>query len=168
MKVIFATNIPSPYRVDFFNELGKYCELTVLYERKKSTERDDKWVAEQAKSFNEIYLNLEPVGADRSKGNALKDYIKKAKFDILILTNYVSPATMCAIIYCKTHKIPYYIEYDGGFDKKDGWIKRQLKKYLLCSAKGHLTTSDIHINYLKKTRNQRKYNLQISFFIYKS
>lgn len=150
MKVIFATNIPSPYRVDFFNELGKYCELTVLYERKKSTERDNKWVAEQANNFNEVYLNLEPVGTDRSKGNALKDYIKEAKFDILILTNYVSPAIMRAIIYCKIHKIPYYIEYDGGFDKKETWLKRQLKKYLLCSAKGHLTTADTHINYLKK------------------
>ena len=34
MKVLFMVNIPSPYRVDFFDELGKLCDLTVVYERK--------------------------------------------------------------------------------------------------------------------------------------
>ena len=31
MKLLFLTNIPSPYRVDFFSELGKSCDLTVLF-----------------------------------------------------------------------------------------------------------------------------------------
>ena len=32
-KVLFLVNIPSPYRVCFFNELGKLCDLTVLFEK---------------------------------------------------------------------------------------------------------------------------------------
>ena len=43
MKVLFLTNLPSPYRVKFFSELGNLCELTVLYERKSASDRDDKW-----------------------------------------------------------------------------------------------------------------------------
>lgn len=35
MKVLFLANIPSPYRVDFFNELGKQCELTYYLKRKR-------------------------------------------------------------------------------------------------------------------------------------
>ena len=31
-KVLFITNIPAPYRIDFYNELGKHCELTVIFE----------------------------------------------------------------------------------------------------------------------------------------
>lgn len=31
-KVLFITNIPAPYRVVFFNELGKKCDLTVIFE----------------------------------------------------------------------------------------------------------------------------------------
>lgn len=149
MKVIFATNIPSPYRVDFFNELGRYCELTVLYERKKSSERDSKWTSERAKNYNEVYLDLKPVGVDRSRGAALKNYIKNAEFDFLILTNYVSPATVEAIMYCRVHKVPYYIEYDGGFNKRDSLPKLLLKKILLKGAKGHFTTADEHIKYLR-------------------
>ena len=45
MRVLYLANIPSPYRVDFFNELGKKCELTVLFETQNSKERDEKWIA---------------------------------------------------------------------------------------------------------------------------
>ena len=31
-KVLFVTNIPSPYRVDFYNQLVKFVELTVIFE----------------------------------------------------------------------------------------------------------------------------------------
>ena len=147
-KILFSTNLPSPYRVDFFNELGKYCNLTVLYERRRSDERDAKWVGAEAKTFNEKYLDLVPVGADRSKGAALREYIKKADFDILVFTNYVSPATIEAIAYCRLHRVPYYIEYDGGFNKKDSFYKYVLKKFLLGGAKGHLTTAEEHRRYL--------------------
>lgn len=34
MNVIFVWRGPSPYRVDFFNELGKFCNLTVMFEMK--------------------------------------------------------------------------------------------------------------------------------------
>lgn len=43
MKVLFLTNIPSPYRADFFQELGKRCELTVLYELDKAKDRNENW-----------------------------------------------------------------------------------------------------------------------------
>lgn len=160
-KVIFSTNLPSPYRVDFFNQLGKSCDLTVLFERRSSSERDDKWRGSEAINYKEIYLDLELVGPDRSRGNALKEYVKHHISDILIFTNYVSPATMTAIIWCRLHNRKYYIEYDGGFYKKDPFFQRVLKKILLKGAIGHLTTAEQHIRYLKslgiKSDNIYKY-----------
>ncbi len=148
-KVIFCTNLPSPYRVDFFNELGKYCDLTVLYERHNSAERNAAWKGTDAKNFKEVYLALQLVGVDRSKGSALKNYIKDHESEFLIFTNYVSPATMQAIVWFRLHGRQYYIEYDGGFNKKDTLLKSVLKKFLLKGAIGHLTTADEHIRYLK-------------------
>ena len=148
MKVLFSTNLPSPYRVDFFNELGKYCDLTVCYERETASDRDGKWTGKAAESFKAVRLDLKPYKEDRSKGSALRDYVKNNDFDIVIFTNYVSPATMSAISYCRRHKKKYYIEYDGGFNKKDRFPISILKKYLICGADAHFTTCDEHEKYL--------------------
>lgn len=149
MKIIFCTNLPSPYRVDFFNELGKFCELTVCYEREKATDRDAKWVCDKAINYEEVYLKLIPVGTDKSRGTALKEYILSHPCDRLILTNYSSPACIVAINACRIHRIPFWIEYDGGFYKVDSYFKRSLKKYLISKAEGHLTTCEEHIMYLQ-------------------
>ena len=156
MKVLFCTNLPSPYRVDFFNELGKLCDLTVCYERKSSSERDSKWISKSSGTYTEEFLNLQPVGTDKSKGSALRKYVKTHRFDLLIFTNYVSEACMEAITYCKLHHIPYCVEYDGGFNKTDPLPKKLLKQFLLKKAKAHLTTCDIHIEYLERLGIDRK------------
>lgn len=149
MKVIFCTNLPSPYRVDFFNELGKYVDLTVLYERKSSSERNDAWKGISAESFKEVYLDLKLVGVDQSKGSALRRYIAKHKCDVLIMTGYSSLATMEAIVYCRLINKPYFIEYDGGLNKKNSFLQGIIKKFFLRGAKSHLTTCEEHIQYLK-------------------
>ena len=148
MKVIFTTNLPSPYRVDFFNELGKSCDLTVVYERASSSERDSKWKGSPAVNFEEVFLNLQNSGVDLAKGSDLKEYIKSHEADFLVFTNYSSPATREAIIWCRLHGRKYYMEYDGGFFKRDPFLKRIVKKLLLKGAAGHFTTADGHIRYL--------------------
>lgn len=56
---------------------------------------------------------------------------------------------MEAFIWCRLHGRKYYVEYDGGFNKKDSFPKGLLKKFLLKGAAGHLTTAEEHIKYLK-------------------
>ena len=148
MKVLFLTNIPSPYRVDFFNEFGKYVDLTVIYERHSASDRDSKWKGTKANCFNEIYLNSRCIGTDKTIGFQLIKEIKKHKFDFLVFCGYNSPSVMFAITYCRFHKIPFYIESDGGFNKKDKFPKNLLKKFLICKAKGHFVTCEEYKNYL--------------------
>lgn len=148
MKVLFTTNLPSPYRIDFFNELGKYCDLTVAFERKRASDRDSKWQGSEATNYKAVYLDLKPYKEDRAVGSALKKFVKNCDFDIVVFSNYVSPATISAISYCRRHNKRYYIEYDGGFYKKDGFFKKILKKYLICGAAGHFTTCEEHKKYL--------------------
>ena len=40
-RILYLTNIQVPYRVRFFNELSKKCDLTVLYERSQSGNRNN-------------------------------------------------------------------------------------------------------------------------------
>ncbi len=148
MKILFITNVPSPYRVSFFNELGKQCVLTVCFERHSASDRDAKWVNSDDKNFREIYAEVKPVRTDQSKGDGIVKVIKRERFDHLIIAGYASPSVMKAIAYCRRHKVPYYIESDGAFYQKDRFPKNIVKKYLLCGAKAHFTTCEEHIRYL--------------------
>ena len=76
MKVLFLTNIPSPYRVDFFNELGKKCELTVLYELERASNRDTKWSSNSSNNFTEIFLKGKKIGSDSAICFSVLKYLK--------------------------------------------------------------------------------------------
>ena len=148
MKILFVTNLPSPYRVDFFNEFGKLCDLTVIYERKTASDRDKNWKGDKALFYEESYIKPILIGTDKSVGLGVVKEIKKRSFDFLIITGYASPSIMAAITYCRLRKIPYYTESDGGFFKKDRFPKSVLKKFLLSNAKGHFITCDEYKKYL--------------------
>ena len=66
MRVLFITNLPSPYRVAFLNKLGTMCNLTVLFERHNASDRDASWVNKSDRKYREIFLNGKNVGADAS------------------------------------------------------------------------------------------------------
>lgn len=149
MNILFVTNVPAPYRVDFFNELAKYCKLTVCYERHTSNERDVDWKNENERSFKEIFCTAKNMSTDKSIGFDLIRRIKKEEFDHLIISGYSSPSVMLLITYCKLCRIPYYIETDGGFAKKDKLPIKILKHFLIVKAKGIFTTCDELENYFK-------------------
>ena len=56
MRILWITNIPSPYRVDFFNELGKSVDLTVLFERANASDRDSAWQDCKFENFTGIIM----------------------------------------------------------------------------------------------------------------
>ena len=56
-KILYITNIEVPYRVKFFNELAKHCDLTVLYERSKSSNRDGSWSSSEKINYKALYLD---------------------------------------------------------------------------------------------------------------
>ena len=149
MKVLFVTNLPSPYRVDIFNELGCFCDLTVCYERHNASDRDASWENKSQRKYTEIFCDLPPLGTDRSMGSDVIKKIRSVKHDKLILSGYASPSIMLAIAYCRLTGREYIIESDGGFDKKDRFPLRILKKFLLLGAKAHFTTCDSHVRYLE-------------------
>ena len=66
MKIAFITNIPSPYRVDFFNELGKHCDLTVYFEKNSSDERDKSWENSKFINFKGVFLKGIKTDVDKA------------------------------------------------------------------------------------------------------
>lgn len=148
MKVLFLANLPSPYRAMFFCELGKLCDLTVLYERRSASDRNEKWVAHTEKTYREIYLDGKPLGTDNSLSFAILSYLKKETYDRCVIGMYSTGTAMIAISYLRLHKIPFIINTDGGFIKQENRLKRTLKRSLMRSASAWLSTGELAADYL--------------------
>lgn len=146
MKVLWLTNIPSPYRVEFFNELGKYCDLTVLFEKKASVERDESWKKFNTDNFKVIYLKGKSVGvAEAFCPNVIK-YLNH-NYDHIVVTNFSDPTGMLAITVLRLKKLPYIIESDGGFAGSGRGVKEGIKKWLLSGAHLYFSTAAEHDKY---------------------
>lgn len=148
MRVLFLTNIPSPYRVTFFNELGKMCDLTVLYERKTASDRDSKWRSEEAKNFKQVFLKGKNIRADAAICLDVIKWLNKDKFDVFVVGGYSTATGMLAIQILKLKQIPFILNSDGGFVKNEHYLKYILKRYLISSAGYWLSTGNQTNEYL--------------------
>lgn len=141
MKILFLTNVPSPYRVDFFNELGKYCDLTVVFEKKFSGERDKAWKDYNFANFKGVFLKGISISTDSVVSFGAVKFVKDRRFDFIICANFSSPTGLWAVRYMKRHKIPYWLETDGGSPKSGSGIKEKLKRWVISGAAGYFSTS---------------------------
>ena len=146
MKVLFMTNIPSPYRVDFFNELGKNCDLTVAFTNEYHTNRDKSWKNFKFENFKGVFLRGVTIkGLNVCFG--IKKIIKKGAFDKIICANFTDITGMIAINYMRRHRIQFYLESDGGFVKKGKGIKEKIKRWCVKGAQGYFSTAEEHDKY---------------------
>ncbi len=142
MRVLFIVNIPAPYRVDFFNELGKYCDLTVLYEHERSLERNNDWIADENKTYKAIFLKSFRTGVDNGLSYEVIKHIKQFKNDIIVVGGYSTPTAMLAIMYMKLHKIKYFLNADGGQIATEKSIVKKIKTFFIGKAHGYLSTGE--------------------------
>ncbi|RND58141.1 glycosyltransferase family 4 protein [Lacticaseibacillus paracasei] len=148
MKVLFVVNIPSPYRVEFFSRLGEKCDLTVLFERHKASNRDNSWYPkEQSSTYKSIFLKSIKLGSDLSISLEIVKYLRQ-KYDFIVLGMYSSPTEQLAISYLHLHGIKFILSTDGGFISNESPIKRRLKQSLIGSASNWLSTGKFADTYL--------------------
>ncbi|WP_201319212.1 glycosyltransferase family 4 protein [Paenibacillus sp. EPM92] len=148
MKVLFLTNIPAPYRIDFFNELGNYCELTVLFERSTATDRNKEWVSSEVQNFRPVFLKGINVGHDGAFCPSIAKWLKKNLFDIFIVGGYSTPTGIFAIETLRARGIPFILNSDGGIVKQDKLLKYAIKKHYIGSASWWLSTGSETDKYL--------------------
>lgn len=157
MKVLFLTNIPSPYRVDFFDELGKKCELTVLYELERASDRDERWKSNKSNNFRKIFLSGKKIGTDSAICFSVLKYLKDKSYDIIVIGGYSTPTGMLAIEFLKFINRPFILNVDGGMIKNDSKLKYRIKKHFIKSASCWLSTgrntTDYLLNYGAKKEN---------------
>lgn len=148
-KILFYTNIPSPYRVDFFNELGKYCELTVLFESTHSTERDELWKQYHFDNFQGIIMHGKRTAVDMAFCPEIIGYLRAKKYDEIVITIMASLTSILAVNWLRLHHIPFIYEGDGGFVHSENRLKYLVKKNVISHAKYCFSTSSAFDEYCK-------------------
>lgn len=128
-NVLYITNIEAPYRTLFFNELGKYCNLTVLYERRKSDCRDISWTNGINENFRTKYLDGFNIRHEFSFSTRIFNIISEG-YDTVIIGCYNSLVQICAIIAMKLKGIRFIINLDGEQFIGTNW-KSKIKKLIL-------------------------------------
>lgn len=163
-KVFVLTNVPVPYRVDFFNELGKRCELSVLFEQlpQEQSHRSAEWFDKQNTCFRAMYLRTKEK--KRWKAKELFKILDQHKNDRIIIMGYSLFAEMIAITWARLRRIPFFFACDGGFVKDDSLIKRKLKKWLVSGAAMYLSTGAATDKYLMTygAKKERIYRVPFS------
>ena len=130
-KVIFLNLLPSPYRVDFFNELDKVCDLLVIYYfpmLENSPWKD----SDKAHNYQYEYL------FDSTKVNfgglvKIVKILHKYRKEIIIVGGYAQLPEIISIFYLKLFGIKFSLNTDGGFVTK-GFFKTIFKNLLIRSA----------------------------------
>lgn len=152
MRVLLLTNLPAPYAVDFFQEFGKRCELTVLFERNTGKGRDAKWTASQypQANYKEIYMSGIPVGNEGAFCPSVLRHLSDKQYDIIIIGTYYTPTGMLAIEYLNLMKKPFIMKIDGGIPKEDKGLKRRVKQHFIGSAVGWLSSGKVTSDYVKR------------------
>lgn len=149
MKVLFISNIPVPYRVDFYNELGKTVDLTVIFEAKKADDQGIRfnYNLDTIKNFRAIFLSEGNIKERRIDFRIFR-YLKEP-YDRIILTSYSYYTEMAALLYLKMKKISYFLSSDGGIIKYgERLIKRKYKSFLISNAQGYFSPSEKSDEYL--------------------
>lgn len=142
-KVLYVTNLPAPYKIAFFEELSKKINLTVAYERKKASNRNNEWKSDIKRNYKEIYLHGKTIGAEWSLSIEIIQVLKKNHYDIVLMNGYSSPTAMIAIFYMRIFHIKYVVVCDGMLPASDNKIKKWLKKYFISGAYFCMSSGDI-------------------------
>ena len=142
MKILYLNYIPSPYRVDFFNELAKHCELKVIYYNAEISERPT-WKYKEEDHNYEHFVLFRNENKVQIKGFfKLRKLLKTHQDHIIVVGGYARPVEIAAIAWLKLHRRPFVLNTDGGFYQGDG-IKLKLKKWLVQSAEFYLANGTI-------------------------
>ncbi len=153
-KVLFITNYPSPYRVDFFNLLGQQVALTVSF-----TSRPEAQKHRAAEWFHTDYESFTPVFLKEKRGRVFVDIIPLIRegWDHIIIGGYSLPTYMLAIEYMRLRRIPFVIEADGALLRPEKKSMYLVKRHFIRSADAWFSsgraTTDYFLHYgAKKDR----------------
>lgn len=148
-KILFVFNHPAPYKVKLLNELSKFYDLTVIFERDNNKDRNKGFYSENKYEFNYVQIKGIKIGKENFFSTGVKNHIKENHYDLIIMNGYSTIAEMFALRYLKKHNIPYAFYINGGIIKeKETKLKKNVKTSFISGAKFYFSPDERSNEYL--------------------
>ena len=151
MDVLYFTNIPSPYKVDFLNELNKYVNVTCVFNsNSKDDKRDKRW-------YRNDFL-FSSITIHNFAYKELNQLLSKNHYDIVVIAYYACINGAILMNILKRRKIKFFIAADGGFvNENDDFISGFLKKHFLSKASYYISSGKETDKYLTYYGAEQQY-----------
>lgn len=151
MKVLIVFNHPAPYKVNLFNEIAKFVDLEVIFERKSASDRPENFYSNNIYNFKHSFLKGGSFGKENSNTGELVKFLKvhHKEYDLIIMNGYSTITELRAIRFLNKKKIPFVLYINGGVIKKENCFKRRFKTKIISSAWKYLSPSLAANEYLK-------------------
>lgn len=144
IKVLWISNIPSPYKIELMNLLAKEVNLTCLFESEKEKDRNDKWYGNDYRNFKWDFLGNNWFSKIISLFNS--DY------DILINSDYSKPQCILATLLFRMKGKPVILQADGGIAVDRGFVVNNLISIVMKLSNYYLSSgfeTDKYFNFYK-------------------
>lgn len=164
LKILIITNLPVPYKIDFYRELSKFHDITVIFEGKRTQSQKFDWNDKKEDCFKSIYLS------DLIENKVYFKVIKylNHKFDMIFITAFHTPTGILSLLTLKFKRIKYIFEMDGAFPQtKENPIKYLLKKFLIKGAQRYFSPCKETDAYLEQYNVPKNLIIRYPFASYK-
>lgn len=149
-KVTIITNVPSPYRVDFFYYLQTHYEeydFSIIYYCNDSMARQ--WKADEERILNSYHVPSKTICIKKRFDNHYISFpvgvgklLGKLKPQVVVAMEY-SPAILQAMHWCRKNHIPYVSWTDGTInsEKNIGKLQKLSRRYIFKRADAFIGSS---------------------------
>ena len=150
MKVLIVFNHPAPYKIRLFNELSKYFDLEVVFERDKAKDRPDAFYNIKDFNFKHTILKHGYFSNENTNTGELIKIIKARhqEFDLIIMNGYSNVTELRTIRYMNKHNIPFVLYINGGLIKKESSLKKKIKTSFISTASHYFSPCEEADEYL--------------------
>lgn len=150
MRIFWVFNHPAPYKVEFFNRLGKDNELTVYFERTSEAGRNAIFYSKTPLTFHALLGHPIKLGGINNYSRRPLKYLKKHQdFDIIVLNGWKTWTERLCISYCRRHHIPYVFYINGGIVRpKENNIVYAIKSHYISKATYYMAPEECSKQYL--------------------
>ena len=100
-RILFLSNIPTPYQIDFFEEVEKYCRVSTIFLADRESNRD--WIL-----LRKPWISILNSHKSQSAWKNLLGNIKKFQPNQVLIGGYSLQLSFRLRLYCFLHKIPVY------------------------------------------------------------